>query len=78
GSVDNTIFGKNIDPKTLRETLSNLSNQIDRNYEELNVLQHIKTRKVNGIDEYTNLHLRGAKMKEVIREITSRYDTMER
>ncbi|MFM6158495.1 MAG: hypothetical protein ACKPE3_36815, partial [Sphaerospermopsis kisseleviana] len=47
GSVANTIFGKNIDPKTLRETLSNLSNQIDRNYEELNVLQYIKTRKVN-------------------------------
>ncbi|MFM6152343.1 MAG: hypothetical protein ACKPE3_04970, partial [Sphaerospermopsis kisseleviana] len=74
--VSYAIFGKNIDPKTLRETIANLSSQIDKNYDELGILQHIKTRKVNGIDEYTNLHLRGAKMKEVIREITSIYDTM--
>jgi hypothetical protein len=76
GSVANAIFGKNIDPKTLRETVANLSSQIDKNYIELGVLQYIKTRIVNGTEEYTNLHLRGDKMKEVIHEITSIYESM--
>ena len=76
GTVANAIFGKNIDPKTLRDTIANLSNQIDKSYEELCLLRHIKTRTVNGVDEYTNLHLRGDKMKVAIQEITTIYESM--
>ena len=76
GDVASAIFGKNIDPKTLRATVDNLSTQIEESYKQFNVLAHLKTRSINGVNEYTNNHIRGDKMIEVMEKITAIYESM--
>lgn len=76
GNLAKSICLKNIDPKTLRDAIENLDFQIAQSNLELGIENHVGVRKIDGIKQLTNTHLRGAKMVDIVEKIRVIYDSM--